>query len=253
MGGHELKFRGIVSTDWSECLSPNGPFDPIAFNYPELGSELQRVFKEYTSNTISLTQATTLIGEMLPKPLSLQQMDAYLDASFETYREVPTLIEWCSRSGILFMINTTGTQGYFQRCIAKSLLPPVPVIAANPMISFPEASDGRRYVHEIREITDKPRSTEAVMRAFKVPPEKVVLIGDSGGDGPHFEWGAPSGAFLVGSMTKYSLATYCESRGITINRHFGPAYTKGEKRDPEREMMVDFMDLSSVIKDALDL
>jgi hypothetical protein len=247
------QFQAMVSTDWSECLSPNGPFDPIAFNYPELEPDLGRIFREYTSNLISLTQATTLIEKLLPEPLTQEQMDAYLDASFKTYTGVPNLIEWCESRGILFMINTTGTQGYFQRAIAKALLAPVPTISANSMIRFPQAGDGLRYVHEVREIADKPRSTQAVMEALNLPPSKVLLIGDSGGDGPHFEWGASQGMFLVGSMTKHSLDTYCRSRGIAINRHFGLIYGPGEKRDPEKEMKVDFMELSRLIEVALDL
>jgi 2-hydroxy-3-keto-5-methylthiopentenyl-1-phosphate phosphatase len=247
------QFQAIISTDWSECLSPNGPFDPITFNYPELEPDLGRIFREYTSNTISLTQATSLIEKLLPEPLTQEQMDAYLDASFKTYMGVPKLIEWCADRGILFMINTTGTQGYFQRAIAKSLLAPVPTISANPMIRFPQATDGLRYVHEIQEIADKPRSTEAVMGALNIPPGKVLLMGDSGGDGPHFEWGASRGMFLVGSMTKHSLATYCRSRGIAISRRFGLIYGPEERRDLEREMKVDFMELARLIEDALDL
>ncbi|MGO9569960.1 MAG: hypothetical protein ACLP5H_20710 [Desulfomonilaceae bacterium] len=253
MGESRQKFQAIVSTDWSECLSPNGPFDPITFTYPELGPNLGRVFREYTSNKISLTQATTTIKKVLPEPLAQEQMDAYLDASFKTYMGVPDLIEWCARSGILFMVNTTGTQGYFQRAIAKHLLPPIPTISANPMIRFPQAGDGLRYVHEVREISDKPRSTNAVMRALNVPPGKVLLMGDSGGDGPHFEWGASLGIFLVGSMTKHSLATYCQSKGIKINRLFGLAYGPEDKRDLEGELRVDFMELAPLIEDALDL
>jgi hypothetical protein len=247
------QFQAMVSTDWSECLSPNGPFDPITFNYPELEPDLARVFRQYTSNVISLMEATTLIEKLLPEPLTQEQMDAYLDASFKTYMGVPELIEWCAGRGVLFMINTTGTQGYFQRAIAKSLLASVPTISANPMIRFPQASDGLRYVHEVREIADKPRSTEAVMGALNMPPAKVLLMGDSGGDGPHFEWGASRGMFLVGSMTKYSLATYCRSRDIAISRHFGLIYGPEEKRDPEKEMKVDFMELSRLIEVALDL
>ena len=152
MGGSQPKFQAIVSSDWSECLSPNGPFDPIIFNYPELGPDLVRIFREYTSNKISLTHATTLIGRLLPSSLTQDQMDAYLGASFKTYTGVPNLIEWCARRGILFVINTTGTQGYFQRAIANSLLPPIPMISANPMIRFPQANDGQRYSHEVREI-----------------------------------------------------------------------------------------------------
>jgi hypothetical protein len=253
MSDNPPQFQAMVSTDWSECLSPNGPFDPITFNYPELEPELGRVFREYTSNVISLTQATTLIEKLLPEPLTQEQMDAYLDASFKTYTGVPNLIEWCESRGILFMINTTGTQGYFQRAIAKALLAPVPTISANSMISFPQASDGLRYVHEVREIADKPRSTQAVMEALNMRPDKGLLMGDSGGDGPHFEWGASRGIFLVGSMTKHSLDTYCRSRGISINRHFGLIYGPGEKRDPEKEMKVDFMELARLIEDALHL
>jgi hypothetical protein len=253
MGNSQMGFQAIVSSDWSECLSPNGPFDPMTFNCPELGQDLDRVFREYTSNKISLTQATTLIEKLLPEPLTQDQMDAYLDASFQTYMGVPNLIEWCARHSILFMLNTTGSQGYFQRAIAKSLLPAIPTISANPMIRFPQPSDGLRYVHEVREISDKPRSTQAVMKALNVPPSRVLVIGDSGGDGPHFEWGASSGATIVGSMTKHSLAVYCRSRNIEINRHFGLIYGPGEKRDPEKEMKVDFMELTRLIEDVLDL
>lgn len=253
MGRSQPKCQAIVSSDWSECLSPNGPFDPITFNYPELGPDLGRVFREYTSNKISLTQATTLIGELLPSSLTQEQMDAYLGASFKTYTGVPNLIEWCASRGIFFMINTTGTQGYFQRAIAKSLLPPIPTVSANPMIRFPQANDGHRYSHEVREIGDKPHNTAAVMRALNIPPGKVLVMGDSGGDGPHFEWGAASGAFLVGSMTKHSLATYCRSKGVTIDRHFGLTYGPEENRDLEKEMKVDFMELARIIKDLLDL
>jgi 2-hydroxy-3-keto-5-methylthiopentenyl-1-phosphate phosphatase len=253
MGESQLKYQAIVSSDWSECLSPNGPFDPIAFSYPELQPDLGRVFKEYTSNMISLTRATAIIRKILPEPLTQQQMDCYLDASFRTYKGVPDLIEWCARRDILFMINTTGTQAYFQRAIAKSLIPRVPVIAANPLISFPQANDGQRYVHEVREIVDKPRNTEAVMQSLNMGPNKVLVMGDSGGDGPHFEWGAVSGTFLVGSMTKHSLATYCRSRGVEINLRFGLVYGPDEKRDLENEMRVDFMELAHVIEDALAL
>ena len=37
-------FTAIFSSDWSECLSPSGPFDFIGFAYPQLGSELQEIF-----------------------------------------------------------------------------------------------------------------------------------------------------------------------------------------------------------------
>ena len=151
------------------------------------------------------------------------------------------------------MINTTGTQGYFQRSIRKGLIPEVPIVAGNPMISFPQTSDGERYSNMVTEIGDKPLCSEAVAKATGLPPAKVVVIGDSGGDGPHFEWGARSGAYLVGSMTKPSLGAYCESHGIEINRLFGVSYSQGEKRDVDKEMTVDFMDLAVVIEQALSL
>lgn len=30
------KYKVMISSDWSECLAPSGPFDPIAFVCPEL-------------------------------------------------------------------------------------------------------------------------------------------------------------------------------------------------------------------------
>jgi hypothetical protein len=81
------------------------------------------------------------------------------------------------------------------------------------------------------------------MQRFGIAPGRVILMGDSGGDGPHFEWGASVGAFLMGSMTKSSLDQYCSQRGIKISLHFGPRYSNGEKRREELEMGVNFMDL----------
>ena len=247
------RYRAIVSSDWSECLSPNGPFDPISFTYPELGEDLTRIFKDYTGNRISLTQATAEIATLMPQPLSVEQMDAYLEARFATYKGVPGLIDWCLGHSILFMINTTGTQGYFQRVFAKELLPPVPVVAAGRLIRFSDTGDRSRFAHEIREIEDKPLCTAAVVQAWQVPRQRIVIMGDSGGDGPHFQWGAANGAFLVGSMTKPSLRGYCETRGVTINTYFGAQYAPGESRDPVREANVNFMDLIEVIAKALDL
>jgi hypothetical protein len=31
-------YKGMLSSDWSQCLSPNGPFDPLIFLYPEMES-----------------------------------------------------------------------------------------------------------------------------------------------------------------------------------------------------------------------
>jgi hypothetical protein len=43
MIGSVPKYKAVVSSDWSECLSPNGPFDPISFNYPELSGQLSNI------------------------------------------------------------------------------------------------------------------------------------------------------------------------------------------------------------------
>ncbi len=97
-------------------------------------------------------------------------MDAYLDASFVTYKGVTDLIQWCIKNDILFMINTTGMQGYFQRAMAKGLLPQGIVVAANPMISYP---GHEMEMYEVREVEDKAKNTETVMRLYGIPPNKV--------------------------------------------------------------------------------
>ena len=71
-------YRAIFSSDWSECLSPSGPFDFIAYNYPRLQGELDRVFRHYTSNRITLSAAVWQIRRLLTKPVTEVQMDAYL-------------------------------------------------------------------------------------------------------------------------------------------------------------------------------
>jgi hypothetical protein len=91
------------------------------------------------------------------------------------------------------------------------------------------------------------------MRATGIPPNKVIIMGDSGGDGAHFQWGDSVGAFLIGSMTKASLSEYCRTREIRINKRFGLTYASGEKRDLEMEMQVNFMDLTILIEDVLDI
>jgi hypothetical protein len=246
-------FRWMVSTDWSECISPNGPFDPISFTYPSLTPELSRIFKQYTGNVITLGQASLEIKDLLPEPFTSDQMDAYLEAAFATYTGVPKLIEWCLNHDILFVINTTNSQGYFQRVFAKGLLPEIPLVAANPIIQFPSAADGNRYDHEINEIDDKARATEAIARSLNIPPKNIIVMGDSGGDAAHFQWGSAHGAFIIGSMTKVSLSEYCASHGITINHRFGLAYAPGQERDKAREMEVRFTDLIDVIQTAFEL
>lgn len=237
------KYRALISSDWNECLAPCGPFDCIAFAFPSLTSQLTKAFRKYTANEMTLSEATGHTTSLLPSPVTKEQMDAYLESRFETYRGVPELIKWCSMNEVLFMINTTGVQGYFQRVFKKGLLPPVPVVSAHPMIRYEEAVKVPPQWYDLLEIQDKGKNTQEVMKAWGIPPDKTILIGDSGGDGPHFDWGAKAGAFLVGSMTKWSLAQYCKSRQIHIDQHLGPRYAQGEKRQEEMEKEVDFTDL----------
>ncbi len=246
-------YRAIVSSDWSECLSPNRPFDPISYSHRHLRPELSEIFTAYTSNRITLTQATQRIGELMPGPLKKEGMDAYLDASFQTYTGVPKLMQWCLDRDILFMINTTGTQGYFQRAIGKGLLPELPIVAANPMIRFPSEDNRGRFVHTVLEIEDKPKSTEAVLKSCGLTPDRLIIMGDSGGDGPHFRWGGRCGAFLVSSMTKDSLSAYCRSHEVQIDKRFGISYSPGESRDVQRELEIDFMELTDVLSAVMDL
>ena len=93
-------YNAIVSSDWNECLAPCGPFDCISFNYPQFTSELETIFRQYTGNHISLGDAARQIQTLLPAAITIEQMDAYLDHSFLTYRGVPELIEWCLSQGI---------------------------------------------------------------------------------------------------------------------------------------------------------
>jgi hypothetical protein len=247
------KYKGIFSSDWSECLSPNGPFDPISFNYPELKSELEGIFRQYTGNVIALREAVNRIRSMLPNLLTIEQMDAYLEAEFATYRGVPELMGRLAQNNVLFMLNTTGTQGYFQRAIAKGLIPPVPIVAANPFINFPSVEDGDRYSLTIGEIDDKPVNTEAAIKKHGLSAQKTVIMGDSGGDGPHFRWASGAGAFTVASMAKQSLANFCDKNNVKINEFFGVKYAPGQSRDLEKEMKFNFLDLSEIIEKAIGL
>lgn len=245
----KAKYTALISSDWNECLAPCGPFDPIAFAYPEREGDLSTIFRSYTSNQITLSEATGRIGGLLPGPITEGQMDAYLEGSFVTYRGVRDLIQRCMKNHVLFMINTTGMQGYFERAMAKGLLPPGIVVAANPMISYPGHGT---EMYEVQEIEDKAKNTAAVLQEYGIPARKLIIIGDSGGDGPHFAWGASVGAYLVGSMTKPSLEKFCRKRGIEINTRFGVSYGEGEKRDREREMEVDFMGLAPVLEQVME-
>jgi phosphoglycolate phosphatase-like HAD superfamily hydrolase len=253
MKAKDRKYHALISSDWNECLAPSGPFDAIIFNYPSLELDVKKIFRAYTSNHIPLSEAARRIATLLPQTFTESQMDAYLDERFVTYRGVPELMEWCSKENILFMINTTGMQGYFQRIFKKGLLPRVPVVSAHPMIKYEEEGKTTCQWYDLLEIQDKPKNTQAVMHTLGIAPDRVVLIGDSGGDGPHFEWGARVGAFRVGSMTKNSLREYCRKKGIEINLHFGLSYPEVRVSDPEKEMHVNFMELASIIKRTLHL
>ncbi len=242
------QYKAIVSSDWSECLAPSGPFDCLAFAHPELESDMAAVFRQYTGNRITLGEAAAKIKKLLPDPISPDQMDAYLDASFTTYTGVPDLIQWCLDNRILFMINTTGMIGYYQRIFAKGLLPPVPVLSAHPMIRYPDLASDPPHVYELFETRDKGQNTQAVVRSLGIKADRIILMGDSGGDGPHFQWGAQSGAFLIGSMTKPSLDSYCREKGIMINLRFGLDYSKGKKKDQTKESDINFMDLTTTIE-----
>ncbi len=249
----QKKFKGLISSDWSECLSPNGPFDPLAFAFPDLQKNLERVFRNYTGNVITLQEAVREIQGMMPSLPTKEQMDAYLDASFSTYMGVSDFLQWCLDHDVLFMINTTSNQGYFQRAIRKGLIPSVPVIAANPLIRFPDPSDGNRYAMQVIEIDDKPKNTAHVMKEWGIAPEQTIAIGDSGGDGPHFVWGHRQNIHLIASMAKPSLINYCASHNVTIHRFVGVMYESGQSRDLRRELQYNFMDLVPVVSDILGL
>jgi 2-hydroxy-3-keto-5-methylthiopentenyl-1-phosphate phosphatase len=244
-------YKAIISSDWSECLAPCSPFDFISFNYPQLTTRLQAIFKQYTGNHISLGEAARQIRKMLPDPITENQMDAYLDHSFSTYPGVPELIEWCLSKDILFMINTTGMAGYFQRICAKGLLPGIPLLSAHPMVRYPRQNSDPYHIYSLFEIKDKAKNTEAAIKTHQIPPNKIIIMGDSGGDGPHFEWGARVNAFLIGSMTKPSLENYCLTRKIKINFKFGISRAQSQNKDLKKEMQVNFMDLSSCIQAVL--
>ena len=244
-------FKAIISSDWSECLSPSGPFDFMAFIFPQLSPELKEIFRSYTGNLISLGEACLKIKKFLPGPITPEMMDTYLERSYAVYRGVPELIEWCLGRSVLFMINTTGMIGYFQRVFAKGLLPQIPVLSANPMFRYPTGHSDPHTVLDLLETQDKGTNTAAVVAKMGIPAERVIVMGDSGGDGPHFEWGHQAGAFTIGSMTKQSLAAYCKRRGITISKRFGLVYGKDEARDLKKEMAIDFMDLIGPIEEVL--
>ncbi len=244
-------YVGMISSDWSQCLSPNGPFDPLVFLYPEMESDLSSIFKQYTGNAISLGEAIGRVRAMLPRWPSTAQLDGYLKASFETYPGVPALIRWCRQNAILFMVNTTNFAAYFQRVFAKSLLPPIDALSAQFKWSFHVAEKSPEHLVDLNEVEDKAQNTAAIAHQFSIPHHRIVLMGDSGGDGPHFDWGAKIGATLVGSMTKPSLSRFCRERKITIRHHVGHTYHDGESVSKDKERDFDFRGLIPILETAL--
>lgn len=249
----QQSYKALVSSDWSECLSPNGPFDCIRFAYPGLADALTDVFQKYTGNQISLGEAAAQIDSLLPRAISSDQMDAYLDAEFETYRGVPELIQWCDSHDILFMLNSTGMIGYFQRVFAKKLLPRVAVLSAHPMLRYPSEESDPGQILELFETDDKGRHTAAVAKTLGIGTDRIVLMGDSGGDGPHFEWGSKVGAYLVSSMTKASLDTYCREKNIRINHRFGIDFSQLKPNERHPTTQNDFLDLRETIAERLGI
>jgi hypothetical protein len=247
------RYRALVSTDWNECLAPCGPFDCFSHAHPEFGLKFDEFFRSYTGNRISLGETARRIRDLVPEPFTEQRMDAYLAREFTTYGNVPDLMEWCRKRQVLVMINTTGFVGYFQRVFARRLLPAVPVISAHPMIHFKTRPTDPSWMLELEETVDKGTNTETVARHFGIPTDRIIVMGDSGGDGPHFRWGASAGALLIGSMIKPSLDNFCNREGIRIGHRFGSVYEPGEPNDPVRDMQFDFMELTGVIGDFLGL
>jgi hypothetical protein len=149
------------------------------------------------------------------------------------------------------MVNTTGAVGCFQRALFRHLLPPLPVISAYPEPHYPKTASDPDQVYSLFEITGKARHTETVAQNMEIPLKRTIIVGDSGGDGPHFKWGAQNGAFLIASMAKPSLQLYCSEQDIQPDYFFGHTYCKGETRDHALEMGFDFMGLAAVIEEVI--
>ena len=201
-------YIGMISSDWNQCLAPCGPFDVFAYHHHGLQPRLDRIFQQYTSNAMTLGEAADGIQRLLPAALTKEEMDLYLQDRFETYAGVGALIRWCRAHRILFMINTTGMAGYFQRALALDLLPSIEALSAHGLVRYDQSATDPELMLDLFQISDKARHTAAVAEQYHIPADKIIIMGDSGGDGPHFEWGARSGATLIGSMTKTSLSRY---------------------------------------------
>jgi len=223
----------------------------MSFIYPGLTSELVSIFKQYTGNEIALSEAMKRCRGLLSAPVSVDQMDAYLDEQFAHYTGVPELIEACLSRNILFMINTTGSMGYFQRVFFKKLLPRVSALSAHPGLVFPAGESDPKTLFELQEISDKPVNSALTAKKFKIPPQNILVMGDSGGDGPHFKWASDRKAVRVASMAKPSLKLFCAGEQIEIDHFFGISYREGQPRRHAEEMRVDFRELVTFIDDRL--
>lgn len=245
-------YRAIVSSDWNGCLAPCGPFDYLAYHFPEIKGAVDNVFQSYTANRISLGQAMNHVIQLLPESITPAHMDAYLDEAFRIYPGVAELIEWCNRNALLFMINTTGAFGYFERVFAKKLLPHVKVISAHPLITFPDrTNDAAQYV-ALNEIEIKAVNTEAIMKQHEIPLGRQILMGDSGGDGPHFKWGFRAGGFLIGCHTKPSLYRYCKEKAITLDVDFSTGKLENRGREDGDAQALDFRRLITIFGNFMD-
>lgn len=247
MDNDKRKYIGMVSADWNQCLAPCGPFDVIAYHFKQLGTDLGAIFKRYTANAICLDDAIKQIKSLCPAPITEAKMDDYLARQFKTYAGVPELMTWCARHRILFMVNTTGMVGYFQRALAKDLLPALPVLSAHPVVMFAKGASDPALLYKLSEIPDKCTHTAAAAATFNISTDHIVVVGDSGGDGPHFQWAQSVGATTVASMAKPSLVKYCQRRGVTIQHQFGHTYAPDEPVNVEKEMGYNFMDLTDNI------
>ena len=242
------RYQALISSDWNQCLAPCGPFDPIVFNHPQIEGDLQDLFRRYTANRIPLGDAVRRIGELLPGPLTIAQMEAYLDSGFVVYPGVAQLMNWCRDKGIAFMINTTGMMGYFQRVLAKGLLSPLQALSAHPLVRYPAQPTDPPLLYCLHETGDKASNTAATLEAFGLSGSRTIVIGDSGGDGPHFEWASRNDALLIASMAKPSLLEYCRRHAVRIDHLFGVTYRPGQSRDAALEMRTDFMELAAPIE-----
>ena len=147
------------------------------------------------------------------------------------------------------MVNTTGSIGYFQRVLAKKLIPSIPLLSAHPSTCYAKGKSDPEYVLQLFEVRDKGPNTQQAISVMNLSSPKIVLMGDSGGDGPHFQWGAANNAFLIGSLTKPSLKRYCRMNGIRMDLMFGAACDAAGDKNQKAETGIDFRELMPVIAD----